>query len=154
MKINEYKLYKKENNHPCLQICKSYEYETDICKTPYDFATLMVDMYDMNCLFIEYSYVIGLDYSNQVLGIVELSHETDYQTPTPLKELFMSLLLMGANKFVLLHNHPNNAMEASISDIELGKKVMQGANLLGLKFEDQIIIGYEDYLSMKQENLM
>ena len=154
MKINEYKLYKNENNLPCLQICRSFDCESDICENPYDFATLMVELYDMNTLFIEYSYVIGLDFSNRILGIVELSHETDYQTPTPLKEMFMSLLLMGANKFVLLHNHPNNVMDASAADIELGRKIIQGSNLLGLKFEDQIIIGYEDYLSMKREKLM
>jgi DNA repair protein RadC len=66
----------------------------------------------------------------------------------------MSLLLMGANKFVLVHNHPNNIMEPSKADINLGSKVKLGTELLELTFVDQIIIGEEDFCSMSAEGYM
>ncbi len=152
--IKEYILYRDEERKPYLNIKSEFDYETSYFDNSYDIAHMMVDLYSMHELFTEYSYVIGFDCSGKILGIVELGHETDTQTPTPIKIMFISLLLMGANKFVLVHNHPNNIMEASVADINLGSKVTLGANLLGLEFWDQIIIGDEDFISMKKEKLM
>lgn len=45
------------------------------------------------------------------------------------------------NKFILVHNHPSGDTNPSIKDIELTKKLYQGANLLGLQMIDHIIIG-------------
>lgn len=153
-KIREYILFKDEEGKPYLNLKNEFDYEISNFDNSYDIAHMMVDLYSMHELFIEYSYVIGFDCSNNILGIVELGHETDTQTPTPIKIMFISLLLMGANKFVLVHNHPNNVMIASVADINLGSKVALGANLLGLDFDDQIIIGNEDFVSMRKENLM
>jgi len=153
-KIKEYILFKDEERKPYLKLKNEFEYDVNHFDNSFDIAHMMVDLYSMHELFIEYSYVIGFDCSGKILGIVELGHETDTQTPTPIKIMFISLLLMGVNKFILVHNHPNNAMEASTADINLGSKVALGANLLGLEFWDQIIICDEDFISMKNESLM
>lgn len=153
-KIKEYILFRDEERKPYLKLKNEFEYHMDYFNDSFDIAHMMVDLYSMHELFIEYSYAIGFDCSGKILGIVELGHETDTQTPTPIKIMFISLLLMGANKFVLVHNHPNNIMEASTADINLGGKVTLGSNLLGLEFWDQVIIGDEDFVSMKNENLM
>lgn len=153
MKIREYKLMRTENRHPILKICNEMEYETDIFNSPYEIATLMVELYNMNELFIEYVYVLGFDFSNRILGIVELAHQTDTETITPLKEMFMSLLLMGANNFVLVHNHPNNALEVSPGDINLASKILANSNLLEIKFRDSIIVCDEAFVSLKTENI-
>lgn len=153
MKIREYKLMRTDNRHPILQIYNEMEYETDIFNTPYEIATLMVELYKMNELFIEYVYVLGFDFSNRLLGIVELAHQTDTETITPLKEMFMSLLLMGANNFILVHNHPNNAVEVSLGDINLASKILANSNLLEIKFRDSIIVCDEDFISLKTENI-
>lgn len=151
--IKEYKLIRTENRHPKLQVCKEMEYETDIFDTPYEIATLMVNLYDMNELFVEYVYILGFDFSNRLLGIVELGHQTDTQTVTPIKEMFISLLLMGANNFVMIHNHPNNATEASPGDINLVSKILTNAILLDIKFRDSIIVCDENFVSLKEENI-
>ncbi len=116
MKIREYKLIRTEDNHPMLKICKEMEYCTDIFNSSYDIATLMVELYSMNELFIEYSYVLAFDCSNRILGIVELSHLSDVETQIPIREMVISLLLMGVNNFVLVHNHPNNYLGYSVDD--------------------------------------
>lgn len=154
MKIREYKLTRTEERHPILKIYDEMEYETNIFNTPYEVATLMVELYGMNELFIEYVYVLGFDFSNRLLGIVELGHQTDTQTITPIKEMFISLLLMGANNFVLIHNHPNNALEVSSGDINLASKILVNANLLDIKFRDSIIVCDEDFISLKEENIL
>lgn len=153
MKIKEYILTRTEDRHPVLKICKEMEYETDTFNTPHEIATLMVELYNMNELFVEYVYVLGFDFSNRILGIVELGHQTDTKTTTPIKEMFISLLLMGANNFVLIHNHPNNALEASPSDINLASKILVNSNLLEIKFRDSIIVCDEDFISLKLEEI-
>ena len=140
MIINEYKLVRNEDRHPLLKVCKSFDYDTNIFNTPYEVATLMVEIFNMNELFIEYSYVLGFDFSNRLLGIVELGHQTDNQTVSPIKELFISLLLMGANNFICVHNHPNNVLEASIEDKNFSNKLLLNANLLEIVFRDSIIV--------------
>ena len=153
MKIKEYKITRTEEMHPCLSVCREMEYETDVFNTSYELATLMVELYDMHNLFVEYSYVLGFNCSNKLLGIVELSHQTDIETNTPIREMFISLLLMGANNFVLIHNHPNNSLEPSIADINLTNKILLGANLLDIMFRDAIIICDENFTSLKSNGL-
>jgi len=153
-KIKEYQLFKDEDNHPYLNVRNEFDYEVNKFNTSADIARLLVELYSINELFIEYSYAVAFNCSDEILGIIELGHESDIQTPTPIKILFMSLLLMGANKFVLVHNHPNNIMEPSKADINLGSKVKLGTELLELTFVDQIIIGEEDFCSMSAEGYM
>ena len=153
MKLKEYKLSRTEERHPYLNICREIEYHTDIFTTSYDIASLMVEEYDMNQLFIEYVYVLGFDCSNRLLGIVELGHQTDTQTTTPIRELFISLLLMGANNFILVHNHPNNSLEPSIEDMNLTNKILLSANLLDIMFRDAIIVCDEDFTSLKAQGI-
>jgi len=153
-KIVEYKLYRDECKHPSLRIVKEFEYDIDKFDESFDIARMMVDLYSMHELFIEYSYVIGFNFNNEVLGIVELSHQTENKTQTPIKEMFISLMLMGAYSFVMVHNHPNNSLCASDADICVSGKAQLGAELLDVVFRDQIIICDEDFVSMKKQGLM
>lgn len=152
--IKEYKLFRNEDRHPYLRVKEEFEYETDIFSDSYNIATLMVELYNMNELFIEYSYVLGFNYSNKLLGIIELGHQTDNEALTPIKEMFISLLLMGANNFVLVHNHPGNNLKASAQDENLANKIKLCENLLGITFRDSIIITDEDFLSLKNEGVI
>ena len=153
-KIREYQLFRDEDKHPSLRIKKEFVYETNRFDESVDIARLMVDLYSMHEFFIEHSYVVGFNFSNEILGIVELGQETDTHVHMSSKILFIALLLMGANKFVILHNHPNNVNEPSIADINLGSTVKLGAQLLDLNFADQIIICEEDFYSMAANGLM
>ena len=153
MKIKEYQLTRTNDRHPLLSVCKEMEYETDIFNTPYECATLMIELYNMNNLFIEYSYILGFDCSNKLLGIVELGHQTDTETNTPIREMFICLLLMGANNFVLIHNHPNNSLEPSIADVNLANKILLNSYLLDIQFRDSIIVCDESFTSIKAEGV-
>ena len=153
-KIKEYQLFRDEDKHPYLKVKRELDYETNIFKDSIDIARLMVDLYSMHEFFVEHSYVIGFNCSDEILGIIELGQETDTQVHMSSKILFMSLLLMGANKFVILHNHPNNINEPSTEDINLGSTVKLGAHLLDMQFVDQLIICEEEFYSMAQNGLM
>ena len=153
-KISEYKLYRDEDKHPSLRLVREFEYDINRFDESVDIARMMVDLYSMNELFIEYSYVVAFNFNNEILGIVELSHQTENQTQTPIKEMFISLMLLGAYSFVMIHNHPNNSLYASAADVCISGKVQLGAELLDVIFRDQIIVCDEDFVSMKEQGLM
>lgn len=153
-KIREYQIIKDEDNHPGLRVKNEFEYENNCFTESIEIARLMIDLFSLHDMFVEHSYVLGFNSSNEILGIVELGMETDVQTPTPLKIMYIALLLMGANKFVLIHNHPNNINEPSIADINLGSKVKLGSELLGIVFWDQIIICEDEFCSMLTDGYM
>ena len=153
MIINEYKLVRNNDRHPLLKVCKSFDYDTNIFNTPYEVATLMVEAFHMNELFVEYAYVLGFDSCNRLLGIIEVGHESDINIKIAIRELFIGLLLLGSNNFVFVHNHPGNILEASINDINLTNKLLLNANLLEIVFRDSIIVCDESYLSLKNEGV-
>lgn len=51
-------------------------------------------------------------------------------------------------RFILVHNHPSGDATPSIEDLEITKKIEEGAKLLQLQFLDHIVIGDGIYQSI------
>lgn len=64
------------------------------------------------------------------------------------KQIFEETIKTGMNKFILVHNHPSGDTNPSVKDIELTKRIQQGANILGLQMLDHIIIGDGEFQSI------
>lgn len=58
-----------------------------------------------------------------------------------IKRIFEETIKTGMSKFILVHNHPSGDVTPSAKDLELTKKIEEGAKLLELQFLDHIIIG-------------
>lgn len=70
------------------------------------------------------------------------------------KILFKRLLIAGASKFIIVHNHPGGKCKPSKEDIKLTNKIKAGSELLDLELLDHIIISHDLYYSFKKENLL
>ena len=57
------------------------------------------------------------------------------------KQIFEETIKTGMSKFILVHNHPSGDATPSNQDIELTKRIEEGAKLLELDFLDHIVIG-------------
>ncbi len=152
--INQYILVKNKNKHPKLYVEKSIKYNTDIFLSTESIVKFMNSEFNMKNLFVEYIYVLSFNSKQKLLGVFELSHNTSTQSDVPIRELFISLLLSGAEQFILVHNHPNGCLQASIDDVSISKKIKSCANQLNILFDDHIIITENGYLSMSYENLI
>lgn len=152
--IKQYKIIKNQNKLPKLKIEKEITYNTDIFLSTEEIVNFMNRIYDMKNLFVEYVYLLSFNSQQKLLGVFELSHGSSTNSEIPIRELFISLLLSGAEQFTIVHNHPNGSFKASMSDINLSAKIKLGANQLDILFDDHIIIVDDGYLSMSYEKLI
>ncbi len=59
-------------------------------------------------------------------------------------------LIYGASKIICLHNHPSGDPTPSVQDILITKKIIKMCEVVDIKMLDHIIIGKEDYISLKK----
>jgi DNA repair protein RadC len=102
----------------------------------------------------EYFLALGLDSKLRPLGILEVGVGGFASSLVDPKVLFSGLLLMGAQAFILYHNHPSGDPEPSVEDVTMTRQLMQAAQVLSLRFLDHIVAGVEGYVSFSTRGLM
>ena len=70
------------------------------------------------------------------------------------REVFKTAIKASAASIILSHNHPSGETEPSENDLNLTRKMIEAGKLIGIPVLDHIIIGGNNYLSMKEENLI
>lgn len=151
--MNIYKLMIDNNNLPKLEPTFSFEvdneysnindYVYDICKNDIKF----VENYD------EYIYIFAFDFNNNLKGIYELSHGNSSEAKIYHRELFMFLLLIGAESFIMVHNHPSGSTEPSAADLESTSLISEFSKLLDIKFLDALVISKDSYEPYKNVSI-
>ena len=70
------------------------------------------------------------------------------------QELFRRALMRNAVMIVVLHNHPSGDPHPSTEDIRLTRRLVQGAEILGITLADHIVIGDNRYYSFKENHML
>jgi len=70
------------------------------------------------------------------------------------RDVFEPALALHAASIIVAHNHPSSTTKPSGADIRLTKKLIDAANLLGILFEDHVIVSKTESTSMKKEGLL
>lgn len=79
-----------------------------------------------------------------LIGVFEVSHGVVNASLVGIREVFLKVLLSGASRFVLAHNHPSGDVTPSKEDLEIAKKMSKAAHLMGVQFCDFLILGVLD----------
>lgn len=66
------------------------------------------------------------------------------------RDIFREAVKNNASKMILVHNHPAGSVTPSQSDIYLTQELVKLGEMLGIKVLDHIIIGKNNYYSMKE----
>lgn len=101
---------------------------------------LINDIYDLENATEEFCYSVAFDLNMNVLGILPLSHGNDEKCTIDPKILFRFLLLVGANQFVLFHNHSSNIMEMSKADELITFELLEASEFMNINMIEHIII--------------
>jgi DNA repair protein RadC len=55
---------------------------------------------------------------------------------------------------ILAHNHPSGNPNPSVEDIKITKKLVNAGKILGIDVLDHIIIGDNEFRSLKQDRII
>jgi DNA repair protein RadC len=103
---------------------------------------------------VEEFVILCLNRQNKVLGWAKISTGGLTGTVVDPKVVFQIALNANASALILSHNHPSGNLKPSQEDINITKKLQEGAKLLDLQILDHIIMTSEGYFSFGDEGLI
>lgn len=122
--------------------------------SPLTIVTALNDLLDLQNMAEEYLYMLTFNNKCAVTGIFEISHGTVNSSVASPREIFNKALLIGAVNIILIHNHPSGDIEPSKQDLLLTKRVQEAGILLNVELLDHIIIGFQQFKSLKESELI
>jgi DNA repair protein RadC len=99
-------------------------------------------------------WMVVLNRANRVMGEYQISIGGTAGTVVDGKVLFRIALEAKASSLILAHNHPSGNLQPSRADINLTKKLKEGAVLLDLVILDHLIIADNGFYSFADEGLL
>ena len=91
--------------------------------------------------------VCGLDAKHRIIGVNVVSIGSLTLAIVHPREVFKPLILMNAAAWICAHNHPSGDVTPSEEDRVLTNRLKQGADLLGIRLLDDLVLTDEDYYS-------
>lgn len=102
----------------------------------------------------EHFVVLYLNARNQLIRLETISIGTLTASLVHPREVFAPALEIRAAAIILVHNHPSGDCHPSAEDVSLTERLCEAGQLLAIDVLDHIILGNQDYLSMKQLRLI
>lgn len=145
MEIKRYITFRnKKNNFPMLKEKEKIQWDSDFSSYNKN-VDFLNKTFEMKYLEEEYVYVISFNCQMIPQGVFELSHGSADTSIIKMRELAIFLLLSGANKFIVAHNHPNGSKNVSVNDINITRKIQEMANFIEVDFLQHFTIGNDGY---------
>jgi DNA repair protein RadC len=94
---------------------------------------------------------IILDNSNKVLSVITNGIGKTSSVQIGIKEIFSEPIKQMATGIVLVHNHPSGNLNPSESDIKFTKNINEYGDTFEIKLLDHVIIGKNEYISLKEK---
>ncbi len=108
----------------------------------------------MRDLDYELFKVIYLNGQNQILNIEDIFKGTITHSHIYIREIIKGALRNSATSIVCVHNHPSGNSTPSDVDIKITQKIKKSCELIGIVFQDHIIIGDNQYFSFRDRELI
>lgn len=118
-----------------------------IIKTPKDVADLFMQEFKNEKL--EKLKMILLNTKNEIVKNIEIKTGSINEIQVRPAEVLKEVIKEEVNKFILIHNHPSGDSTPSKADFDFTKRIEECSNLLKLNFLDHIVIGKDNYKSIK-----
>lgn len=102
----------------------------------------------------EHFHVLYLDRKNVLIADEEQGRGTVDHVPVYPREVIKRALELNASALILVHNHPSGDPTPSEQDIEMTRRIEEGAALMGLTLHDHVIVGVGDEVSFRAQGLI
>lgn len=102
----------------------------------------------------EHFYTIMLNTKNVIISIEHISTGDLNSSIVNPREVFTPAVKRSANAVIFVHNHPSGSSMPSKEDLLITERLVKAGRILDIKVLDHIIIGSNDYHSLKKENML
>lgn len=92
-----------------------------------------------------------LNKKNELVEMRQIARGTPDKVTIYPRQIVEMCLSIGASKLILAHNHPSGSTEPSTKDIQLTVKLCEGLRFVDVELLDHIIVGKENFRSMKRD---
>jgi DNA repair protein RadC len=96
---------------------------------------------EMRGLHQEVVRVVLLDSQLRSITKVDISKGTVNESVAYPREILRPTITYPSFGFVLVHNHPSGLANPSAADLQLTKRIAEGARILNINFLDHVIVG-------------
>ena len=120
--------------------------------TPDAIADFMRGLY--GCAAQERVYVVLFNAQQQVIGVQDASTGGIASAQLDPRVVFAGVVSVGASALVIVHNHPSGSLEPSADDVRLTEQLRRGAELLGVRLLDHLIVTRGGYTSLAQRGVL
>lgn len=102
----------------------------------------------------EHFFAIYFNHSREVLGFKTIAKGDLKAVTVSIQQILCAGIILNANSFVIIHNHPSNTLIASEADIEITNKIFDAAVATEMMLLDHLILSSYGYLSMLESNIV
>lgn len=119
---------------------------------PQDIARIFMER--MRYYQEEHFCILLLDTKGKIIEENEISIGDLSSAPVHPREVFKPAIRRSAAAIALIHNHPSGDPSPSSEDLAITERLVEAAEIVGIKVVDHVIMGDGEYISLKSEGLM
>lgn len=129
-----------------IRMFQTIDYNKVVINNPHDIAKIF--MSELKFEKKEKLKQIILNNKNEVIKIKEIATGSTNFINVPVKDILYEPLKIGANKYIIVHNHPSGDSTPSNDDIIFTNKLYDYSILMGIELIDHVVIGNMNYTSI------
>ena len=114
-------------------------------------AAVAALLFELGHAEVEELHALALDSRNRLVRRVVVARGAVNQVATSAREVFRPLVLAGATRAIVVHNHPSGDAQPSPEDRQLTRRLGAAGDLLGIALLDHVIIASGGYFSFAEE---
>lgn len=99
----------------------------------------------------EYFVVMCLDVKNQPTAMNVCHIGSLNASIVHPREVMKTAVLSNAASIIVLHNHPSGQATPSPEDIDVTKRLAQACDIMGIDLLDHLVVGDDDFVSLKEK---
>jgi DNA repair protein RadC len=126
--------------------------DTITIRSPQDVSTYLME--DLRYLQKEHFVCLFLNTKNHVIGQETLSMGSLNASIVHPREVFRAAIKRSSASIICVHNHPSGDPTPSPEDIQMTGRLVEAGQIIGIEVLDHIILGDQNFVSLKEKGFM